>query len=286
MAPDTALAVGASAGLSAALAAGTLVQFRLDRPRPQAVLAWLLVVTATLGPMIWVAMRLAPAGVAGQPLRFGLPEAIWISIAATAGAYLVVAAVSPAGRRLRGMVLAAIAAAGILATMAAAWAPQPAAMASGGMAGQAVSPAWLALHILLSVSTYGVLTVAALAGAAAVLQERSLKRKRPSILTRRLPAVTDSEHLQVRLLAIAEAVLALALITGAAIQYQTDGRLVALDHKTVFAIVAFAVIGGLLLVHAAFGLPGRRAARSVLTAYLLVTLAFPGVKLVTDIILQ
>ena len=44
-------------------------------------------------------------------------------------------------------------------------------------------------------------------------------------------------------------------------------------------------IGGLLLVHYRTGLRGRRAARWVLVAYLLLTLAYVGVKFVTDVLL-
>jgi ABC-type uncharacterized transport system permease subunit len=41
----------------------------------------------------------------------------------------------------------------------------------------------------------------------------------------------------------------------------------------------------LLILHHYSGLRGRRAARLVLLAYLLLTLAYPGVKFVTDILL-
>jgi ABC-type uncharacterized transport system permease subunit len=40
----------------------------------------------------------------------------------------------------------------------------------------------------------------------------------------------------------------------------------------------------LLLVHRRGGISGRRAARYVLFTYLLLTLAYPGVKFVTDVI--
>ncbi len=63
-------------------------------------------------------------------------------------------------------------------------------------------------------------------------------------------------------------------------------RLLVLDHKTVFSLLAFLVIGILLLLHRISGLRGRRAARIALLAYLLLTLAYPGVKVVTQIILS
>jgi ABC-type uncharacterized transport system permease subunit len=39
-------------------------------------------------------------------------------------------------------------------------------------------------------------------------------------------------------------------------------------------------------LHYRSGLRGRRAARVVLVAYLLLTLAYPGVKFVTDVLLS
>jgi ABC-type uncharacterized transport system permease subunit len=45
------------------------------------------------------------------------------------------------------------------------------------------------------------------------------------------------------------------------------------------------VIGILLLARYRNGIRGRRAARLALLAYLLLTLAYPGVKFVTDVLI-
>jgi ABC-type uncharacterized transport system permease subunit len=66
----------------------------------------------------------------------------------------------------------------------------------------------------------------------------------------------------------------------------TSGEFFTLSHKTLLAVLAFLVIGLLLLLHYRSGLRGRRAARVVLVAYLLLTLAYPGVKFVTDVLLS
>jgi ABC-type uncharacterized transport system permease subunit len=81
-------------------------------------------------------------------------------------------------------------------------------------------------------------------------------------------------------------VLALALATGFAAEYFIGQEPRGLGHKTVFSALAFLVIGGLLLAHARTGLRGRRAARVVLLAYLLLTLAYPGVRFVLDVLLK
>ena len=166
---------------------------------------------------------------------------------------------------------------GVLATV---WRHVP------GRDGLAAAPdAWLSAHIALSVATYGLCTLAAIAAAAAVLQERALKRKRPTALTRALPSVSDASLLEVRLLGVCEAVLALGIATGMARQFLSSGRLLVFDHKTLLAILAFAVIAVLLVLHRRSGLRGLRAARLILLAYLLLTLAYPGVKFVTDVLI-
>jgi ABC-type uncharacterized transport system permease subunit len=100
-----------------------------------------------------------------------------------------------------------------------------------------------------------------------------------------LPSVADAERLQIQLLGISGIVLGLGLLTGAATQYVENGDLMEFNHKTVLALAAFVVIVLLLAVHHRTGVRGRRATRFVLLAYLLLTLAYPGVKFVTDVIL-
>jgi ABC-type uncharacterized transport system permease subunit len=151
----------------------------------------------------------------------------------------------------------------------------------------AVGPAagWLDLHIVVSVLTYALVTLAAVAGLAVLLQERALKRREPTELTHLLPSVADSERLEVKLMAIAELILGLGLLTGMATEYMESGRLLAFDHKTVFAIAAFLAIGLLLWLRRSTGLRGRRAARLALAAWLLLTLAYIGVKVVQQVII-
>jgi len=51
------------------------------------------------------------------------------------------------------------------------------------------------------------------------------------------------------------------------------------------AALAFLVILAFLILHQATGLRGRLAARWMMTGYLLLTLAYPGVKFVRDVLL-
>ena len=88
-----------------------------------------------------------------------------------------------------------------------------------------------------------------------------------------------------RLLAASATVLAVGILSGMATQYLETGAVLAFTHKIAFTILTFAVLVALLWAHYRTGLRGRRAARWVLLAWLLLTLAYPGVKFVTDVLL-
>lgn len=234
--------------------------------------------------LFWAALGLATAGAAawcvvqtGSAWRTGLSTTLWVTVTVSLALFGVIAAVSREAWRLAPLLVPYML---ILAVFAAALRHGP----QGGLAEDAPT-VWVAVHIGVSVVTYGLVTIAAVAALAAFLQERALKAKRPTALTRTLPSMADCERLLVRLLALGESVLAVGLASGMAVQYEETGRLLTLDHKILLTGAAFVVIGALLGAHYVSGLRGRQAARAVLLAYLLLTLGYPGVKFVTDVLL-
>jgi ABC-type uncharacterized transport system permease subunit len=233
-------------------------------------LYWLLLAVALAGPLLRAFVALAPAW------HTSLSGALWITVTASMVLFMLLAAATRDAWRLTPLLLPYLILLGALATI---WQQAP------GRPLVPAPPVWLDLHILISVATYGLLTVAAVAGVAVLIQERALKAKRRGSFNQLLPPMAACELLQVRLLAASEVVLGLGLLTGMATEYFVYGRLLRLDHKTLFSLLAFAVIGILLIVQARSGIGGRRAARFVLLAYLLLTLAYPGVKFVTDVLL-
>ncbi len=168
-----------------------------------------------------------------------------------------------------------------LAVMAALWQHAPA----RPLAPESSASPWVVVHIAAAVATYALVTVAAIAATAAFMQERALKARAPTALTRVLPSIADCEQLVMRLLVIAECVLAGGLATGMASLYRDKGTVLAFDHKTVLTIAAFLVLAGLLIGYFRAGVRGRQAARYVLAGYLLLTLGYPGVKFVTEVLL-
>ena len=146
--------------------------------------------------------------------------------------------------------------------------------------------ALLGAHIAFSVTTYILITLAAVSGLAALLQARSLKqRSRSNTIISMLPPLAHCENLEFRFLGAGELILALGIVSGIFIQFLTFGTFVETDHKTVFSVAAFVLIGLLLLSRYRWGVRGRTGTRLVLLGYLFITLAYPGVKFVRDVLI-
>lgn len=254
----------------AALAPASILPYRRAVVRPDMVF-WAVMAAAVAGPAAYSLIHLS------QAWETGLSSALWLSVAVSMALFALLALVTREAWRLMPLLLPYLLLLGALATI---WSRVP------GHTGLSADPdAWLILHIAVSVVTYALFTIAAVAGAAVFLQERAVKRKQPTSLTHKLPSISDAANLQVRLLAASEAVLFLGIATGIAKLYLSSGRVLDFDHKTLLSLIAFALIGLLLILHQRTGLRGQRIARLILVAYLLLTLAYPGVKFVTDILI-
>jgi ABC-type uncharacterized transport system permease subunit len=232
---------------------------------------WALLILAAAGPSLW------SLSLFSGHWRADFAVALWISISASLMCYLVVCAINANARALAPLLLPYLFLLGLAATV---FQTQDAGIAN------AVAPsAWVIVHIICSVATYALVTLAAVAGLSVFISERALKRKASNRLTALLPSVMDAERLQVGLLVAAIVILAAGLLSGVVLELRETGRILVADHKTILSIGAFVMIGAILLAHGRFGVRGRAAARIVLLAYLLLTLAYLGVKFVTDVLL-
>lgn len=237
----------------------------------------------------WAAVGLAFMGPAvlgfailGGAWVTGLAPALWVSIAVTIALFMAGSVVMPSMARLLPLLVPYALLLGLIATV---WQQTRGLPLEGGAPG-ALASGWVGLHIGVGVLTYALLTLSAVAALAAFIQERALKRKQPPTrLTRQLPSVAESEGMSTRLLAGSEVVLGVGLATGMAVAWRETGALLPIDHKTTLSILAFVTIGALLAAKRFTGVRGRMAARFVLVAWLLLTLAYPGVKFVTGVLL-
>ena len=226
---------------------------------------------ATAGPLLVAAMQFAGRWATS------FASSLWLTVAVTMVLFCGLIWVEKPSWRLTPILAPVLFLLGLLATV---WQSE-----RGRPLAANVSAGWLDAHIVLAILTYGLITLGAVAGIAVLVQEQALKSKRRGRLSRHLPAVADSERAEVRLLIGAELVLALGLLSGAVAELLLPHSVMPLDHKVGFSLAAFVVLGAVLLLRWQAGMRGRRAARWALLAYLLLTLAYPGVKFVTDVLM-
>ena len=233
--------------------------------------------------LFWCSLAVAVAGCAALTIvtfstgwRTGFAPALWATITTTLVIFVPVSAFCREGHKLASGLLPYLIVLGILAVI---WQNQPERPLTSA------PTIWVLLHIGFSLATYAVLTLAAIAGLSALIQERSLKTKRETILTAAFPTLSASEALEARLLGYSAAILVVGLLTGMTIHYLQTGSLFDISHKALLSILTLVIVVVLLIARKVSGLRGQKAARLALLAYLMLTLAYPGVKFVTDILL-
>ncbi|WP_193180579.1 cytochrome c biogenesis protein CcsA [Nisaea sediminum] len=258
--------------LSALLALIPVGLFSLRAPAREGGAFWALLAVATAGPLLYVVVTL------GASWRSDLAMALWLAVCASLLVFLPLCWLRPAARGLTALLVPYLFLMALGATVAGSVEPsiRLAEQLPGG---------WFSAHIAIALATYALLTLAAITALAIFLKERALKRKQMSSgIAAVLPSVADSEKLQDQLLGGAVIVLLGGLATGIALQIYRSGHVLEFDHKTVLSLVTFAVLAVLWIVHSRFGMRGRTVSRLVLLAYLLLTLAYPGVKFVAEIL--
>jgi len=152
----------------------------------------------------------------------------------------------------------------------------------------------LRVHLLIALTAYGLITVAALHSVLMALLDRQLHRPVEQAANRNfisraldsMPPLLVQEHLLFRLIWIGFIVLTLAVISGSMVSMGLIGELFPLDHKTVFTLLSWATFGGLLIGRYARGWRGRIALRWTLAGFAFLLLAYTGSRFVLEVILQ
>ncbi len=141
-------------------------------------------------------------------------------------------------------------------------------------------------HLVLSLLAYGLFSIAAVFAMMDALQEYALKSKRLGGLFNLLPPLHALESTLFLMVRVGFALLTLSIVTGAFFSHQQMGVYFTFTHKVIITLATWLVFGVLLLGHHYYGWRGRRAARFTLWGYLLLALAFLGVKFVKEVILK
>jgi len=135
-------------------------------------------------------------------------------------------------------------------------------------------------HLLISLIAYAVLTLAAVHAVMQIVLDRALKRKRVTRMMQALPSLVEIERHMISQVKIATVLLAGSILTGLSWQWVDYNQFALLNHKVLLAIFTFGILILLLVKRHRASWPTRIASRTVLAAYVLMMLAYFGVKLI------
>ena len=144
--------------------------------------------------------------------------------------------------------------------------------------------AGLKMHILLSITAYGLLAIGAVQSLVLAFQEAQLRNKQPVKVMNVLPPLQTLEEMLVQTLAIGFFLLSLSLATGLMFMYDMLGQ--HLSHKVVFSILAWMIFAVVLWGRWSRGWRGKKLIHWTLGGFISLLLAYFGSKLVLELILH
>ena len=138
-------------------------------------------------------------------------------------------------------------------------------------------------HVLISVSAYSMLTLAALQAILLAIQDKHLHEKHPGGFIRALPPLQSMERLLFQMIGAGFVLQTLSLLTG--FVFLEDMFAQHMVHKTFLSVAAWMVFAILLWGRWKFGWRGRVAIRWTLAGAVCLLLAYLGSKLVLELLL-
>jgi ABC-type uncharacterized transport system permease subunit len=154
------------------------------------------------------------------------------------------------------------------------------------------NPTAFRLHLLVAIFANSLLTIAALHALLMAALDRQLHARTalstPAAegkLFRHAPSLLAMERMLFQLIAAGFVLLTATVISGVFFSEQLFGRALRFEHKTVFALAAWLVFGGLLLGRWGFGWRGRVALRWTLVGFMMLLLAYVGSRFVLEVVL-
>ena len=144
--------------------------------------------------------------------------------------------------------------------------------------------AGLKIHILLSVTAYGLLAIGTLQALVLAFEETQLRKKQPVKIMNILPPMQTLEELLVQILTIGFFLLSLSLATGLMFMYDMLGQ--HLSHKVILSTLAWFIFAVVLWGRWSRGWRGRKLSHWILGGFASLLVAYFGSKLVLELILQ
>jgi ABC-type uncharacterized transport system permease subunit len=142
----------------------------------------------------------------------------------------------------------------------------------------------VALHILLGIAAFSIITIAAVQSVLVAWLNRELKHKHFSPTLKHLPPLQTLEALLFELIWAGFFILLGVILTG--FMFMEDMFAQHLSHKTFFTILSTAVFAILLWGRHQLGWRGRTAYRWTLAGFAFLIVAYFGVKFVLELMLD
>jgi ABC-type uncharacterized transport system permease subunit len=134
----------------------------------------------------------------------------------------------------------------------------------------------LPLHVLAATLGSGALLVAFALALLYLGGEKQLKGKQGGRLLARLPSLTLVDQLGWQLTVWSFILLSIAIVTGSFVMHSESGNLLHADAKELFALLAWALLAGLVQARLVAGWRGRRTAILVVVGFLLLVGSYVG----------
>jgi len=141
------------------------------------------------------------------------------------------------------------------------------------------------LHFLTAMLAYSLFTLSALHAVFMGFAERKLHQKAFTRGLASLPPILTMEALLFRMISVAFVLLTAALASGVMFSEILFGRVMALDHKTLFAFASWGIFAALLVGRRMYGWRGRVALRWTLAGFMVLFLAYIGSRFVAEVLL-
>ena len=139
-------------------------------------------------------------------------------------------------------------------------------------------------HLLVALLAYSLFTIAALHALLMALVERRLHGGVTMFAS--LPPLLTMENLLFRIIAAGFLLLTLTLASGILFSEELFNKPLRFNHKTLFALISWAIFAALLIGRKIYGWRGRVAIRWTLSGFAALLLAYVGSKFILENILH
>lgn len=136
-----------------------------------------------------------------------------------------------------------------------------------GDVGQRLPPMFLALHVGANLIGDGLFFLASVSASLYLFAEKRLKQKRSSSILGRLPPLDALDAAEHRFLLVGFPLLTIGIVTGTAWAHQLEGGHPGEVLRAALGYVTWLVFAAVLLLRAALGWRGRRAALGTITGF-------------------